>query len=256
MSMSLSWMREQARGQVKRNIQKHGFHIYVIGKASYPRFGYTIGLTRSLGAELVLPGAAWFSGRDVGLIIHVIRNRLVEDRRFDAPIAVEGFGSFTLRTAHRSWTRKLLLGALDYYACRDVAAYQIVPDEDHWTIDVPDLSVPLDAGRSPAWQWLREPWRHPVPASAYAITDLAALRGSRITQVARWEDDSWEIFATPGSQVPDEQLRVVPLGCFLASDPSMAPILDLAVGEAIWREEGGDWHTASTVEVPSETPLS
>lgn len=253
MSMSATLIREQVLGQIKRNIQQHGFHIYSIFQDSYPRFGYTIGLTTSLGAELVMPGAAWFTAREVGVIITVIRKRLAADRRFGVPLAMEGMGSFTLRKAHRSWTRKLLLGALDYYACRDVPAYQIVPDQDHWTIDVPDLSAPLGAGGSPGWQWLRQEWRLPVPSSSHAIADLAALRGSRVVVAARWETDRWELFTAPGEQFSEDQLRAVPLGCFLARDPSLAPILDLEIGEALWRDGRGDWQRAFT---PATLPRS
>jgi hypothetical protein len=256
-SISFPKTREQARALIKHSIQQQGFHLFSICQGSYPRFGYTVGLTTTLGAELVMPGAAWFNAGEVSVILALIRRQLLADRRFDVPFAFDGLGSFTLRKAHRSWTRKLLLGALDHYASRDVAAYQVVPDQDHWTIDVPDLSTPLGAGRSPGWQWLREPWRHPVPACSYAVADLAALRGGRIFQAARWEDDCWEIFTGPAEQFSDDDLRAVPLGCFLARDPSLAPILDLKVGQGIWRGDDDDaWHPAFTSAMLPQSLLS
>ena len=48
--------RLSALNDIRENIAKHGFHTYVVTGGGYPHFGYTIGLTESLGAELILAG--------------------------------------------------------------------------------------------------------------------------------------------------------------------------------------------------------
>jgi hypothetical protein len=40
----------------------------------------------------------------------------------------------------------------------------------------------------------------------------------------------------------------------LASDPSLAPILDLKIGDGIWREDDREWHAWQTPEVKGEAP--
>jgi hypothetical protein len=98
-----------------------------------------------------------------------------------------------------------MLGAFDYYQKRDIPALQIVPDQAHWTVDVPDMSMPCSATTEPVWQWLHEPWTYPVPKHSTAATNLAALRGERITEVMRWEEDEWEIFAGEGPDVREDE---------------------------------------------------
>jgi hypothetical protein len=64
-----------------------------------------------------------------------------------------------------------------YYRGKNVEAYQIVPDESHWTIDVPDLSQPWTQAQAPGWRWLKEEWKYPVSKTSVALTDLPVLRG-------------------------------------------------------------------------------
>lgn len=137
-----------------------------------------------------------------------------------------------------------MLGVFDYYQTRDIPAIQIVPDKDHRTIDVPDMSAPWNALAEPVWQWLKEPWIFPVPKESTATTNLAALRGERITEATRWEEDEWEAFAGAGPDVTEEEMRVVALGTLVAADKSLEPIVHLAIGEGLWRdpEAGSEWH--------------
>ena len=235
------------------NIKNHGFHIYVVGQDSTPRFAYTIGLRETIGAELVLGGAIYYFAKDVMQILHAIREqaeasvkRESGDRReivLNQIYAVKGLGSFTLRPAHGSWSRELLLGAFDYYRPNDVEAYQLVPDAQHRTIDVPDMTKEWSAAAEPAWRWMREPWPYSFPEASTATTNLAALRGEKVTEVARWEAEDWEMFAGDGTAVPKGEMRVVPITCLVAADPTLAPALELSIGEGIWRDaDGGDWN--------------
>lgn len=244
----MSLDRAKALDRIKRNIEKSGFHAYVIRGGPGPRFAYTIGLRETLGAELVLAGALYYeTTEDVMAILHSIRNLSTKasrgslDAKFRSMFDLGTLGSFTLRKARGSWTRSLLLGALDYYGVDDIDAYQIVPEERYRTIDVPNMATNWSATGEPLWKWLHEPWTYPVSKNVTAMTNLDALRGSPITEACRWEADYWELFAGPGPDVSKEDARLVPLGCLLAADPSLAPVVDLEIGKGVRREPGGDW---------------
>ena len=208
-----------------------------------PRFAYTIGVSESMGVELILAGAIFYMKDEVVKIINDIVPQFSEQR--DRKVfKVAGCGAFTLRQADSSWATQFMLGAFDYYQKRDIPALQVVPDEAHWTVDVPDMSVPWSATREPVWRWLREPWTYPVPKESTVATNLAALRGERVTEVMRWEKDAWEIFAGAGSDVSDAEMRVVSLGSLVATDESLVPAVHLAIGEGLWRDPDPDsqWH--------------
>jgi len=227
---------------IKRNIELHGFHVYIVVGKSLPRFAYTIGLKQSWGAELILAGAIYYNAEAVLRIMNTIGQRLGADKASDATFVVDDLGSFRLRKAHASWTSPLLLGALDHYKVSQVDAYQIVPDDDHWTIDIPNLADEWSAKREPVWKWLHEAWEYAISPESTATTNLDALRGVKITEVMRWED-GWEMFAGPGPDVSFEDARVVPLASLLASDPSLKPAVDLKVGKGMWRDsEEKGWH--------------
>jgi hypothetical protein len=40
----------------------------------------------------------------------------------------------------------------------------------------------------------------------------------------------------------------------LAADPSLAPILNLKIGDGIWREGDSEWHVWETPEAKGESP--
>lgn len=249
MTKPMTPARKKALEQIKRNIEKDGFHVYIVMGGCTPRFAYTIGLRESLGAELVLAGGLYYEDNDdVMEILHSLRKQLAKGVKgklgptWQSEFAVRKLGSFTLRMAHASWTRALLLGALDYYSIKDVEAYQIVPEEKHRTLDVPNMAKEWSATGEPVWQWLHEDWTHPVPRESEVMTNLDALRGAPITEACRWEDEYWEMFAGPGPDVSEDEARLVPLGCLLAADPSLAPIVNLKNGDGLYRDgEGGEW---------------
>lgn len=244
--------RARALELIKRNIEKSGFHIYLIaGGSPKPRFAYTIGLRESLGAELVLAGALYYGKKDeVFEILHSLRKQLATGVKgklgptWLSTFSVPRLGSFTLRKADSSWASKLLLGAVDYYGTKDIDAYQIVPEEKHQTIDIPNMAKAWNPTEEPVWRWLQdETWPYSIPRGSEAMTDLAALRGAPVTEACRWEENYWELFAGDGPDVSKADARLVPLACLLAADPSLAPVVNLALGEGLWRDgEGGEWN--------------
>ncbi len=228
--------KKQALDDIRENIARSGHHIYLVSGGQTPRFAYTIGVSESIGVELILAGAILYMMDEVETIINDIAGQLKAhpDRRV---WEVTGLGSFTLRKVDSSWATEFMLGAFDYYQKRDIPALQIVPDKAHWTIDVPDMRAPWNATTEPVWHWLKEPWAYPVPEDATATTDLAALRGERVTEAMRWEEDDWEIFVGDGPNIPKDELRVVPLGTLVGADASLVPVVHLAVGEGLLRDD-------------------
>jgi len=155
-------------------------------------------------------------------------------------------GVFSLRKIDMSWAKTLMLGVFDYYNVKTIEAHQILPDEAHWTIEIPDLSRPWSPELAPAWRWSYEPWTYPIPRDSVAVTNLDALRGKRITEVMRWEQDEWEMFAGAGPDVTEQERRVVPLGILLASDNSLGPVVNLQIGSGLWRDDVSEWHPWGT----------
>jgi len=237
--------RNAAMEAIRRNIDGAGYHLYVVSGAATPRFAYTIGMSESLGFELIMAGAVFYDLKQVVQIIKQITEQLKSqpDRKvFEFP----AYGSFALKEVDPSWSTAMMLGAFDYYKKADVAARQIVPDETHRTVDVPDMNTRWNVQSDPAWRWMYEQWPYPVPEESTVTTNLAALRGDRITEVMRWEVDDWEIFAGAGPDVPKDELRVVPLGVLLAADPTLTPIVSLPIGGGLWRDAASDWHVWAT----------
>jgi hypothetical protein len=234
--------RKRALDEIRENISRSGQHIYYVFSETSPRFAYTIGVSESVGVELILAGAVFYKRDDVAKIIGdtAAHLRASHDREL---VEIAELGSFTLRKVDGSWARQLMLGVFDYYQNKDIPALQIVPDRNHWTIDVPNMSVPFSAAREPVWKWLREAWTYPVRQDSTAITDLAALRGDRITEACRWEEDEWELFAGAGPDVPKNEMRMVALGTLLAADPSLEPVVNLTIGTGLWRRDAiSEWH--------------
>lgn len=239
----MAFTRAKALALIERNIQKHGVHVYVVSGNTCPRFAYTIGLHPALGFELVMPGAIHYMKDEVSRVLNSLSTHLRDGGDVARPHIVDALGTFTLRTAHESWTRHLLLGAFDYHGTRAIPAIQVVPDDAHWTIDIPDMTIAWAPSTAPVWTYLDDrAWPYTIPHGSHAATDLSALRGARITEVARWEPDYWEMFASPDPDQRRDDMRVVSLTTLLGFDPTLRPIVDLAVGDALQRDPThGDW---------------
>ena len=62
--------------EIRRNIDDHGLHIYGVTGGPYPHYVYTIGLSDSLGGELVMAGAYFYELDEVPKIIKKIAAQL------------------------------------------------------------------------------------------------------------------------------------------------------------------------------------
>lgn len=105
----------------------------------------------------------------------------------------------------------------------EIQSYQIIPDANHFTYDVPNMSKQWSLSE-PVWQWLVREWKYSVPAKSKVITNLAALQGESITEMARYEEDEWEMFAGSGTDSKETDARIVSLGTILGIDSSLLPV--------------------------------
>jgi hypothetical protein len=234
--------RDSALARIRANIAGDGLHVYTIFGGPSPRFSYSIGVSETFGHELIFAGGTFYLFSDAGKIVDQISAALKmhpEQRSFE----LAGIGSFTLRKSHTSWSNELMLGVSDYYRTLNVPALQIVPGRERWTIDVPDMSNEWSPSTEPVWRWMKEPWTFSVPGDSTVATHLAVLRGERVTEVARLEESRWGMSAGSINDVPDDDLREVPLGTLIAVDESLIPTLNLAVEQDLVRDyaPGSRW---------------
>jgi hypothetical protein len=229
---------------ISADIERVGYHVKVVQQERIPRFAYTIGLSHSVGAELVFPGASIFLLDDLLSIMGTGAEQVRKRKPSISPsIDAGGHGGFTFGHCHDSWVKLLMLDAVEYLRDQEISAYQIRPDTDHVTIDVPDMTVPWNPRLEFAWQWLTEPWDFSIPSNSTAVTNFAALRGDRVTEASRWEEDQWDLFAGSGPDTPKEEARVVPIGTLLGVDPTLASALSLDIGKSLWRDADElKWH--------------
>lgn len=235
--------RDSMFAMIRSNIARHGHHIYVVAGGVTPRFAYTIGLSEIVGTELVFAGASFFMVEDVTQIINKIATTMKTTPDPLQSVKVDSLGIFSLRNVDASWVNLLMLGAIDFYGTRQIKALQVVPDNEHSTLDIPNLSTSWNAVAEPVWRWLQESWEYPVPPQSTAVTNLAALRGESVTEAVRWEENQWELFAGAGPDVSQDEIRVVPLGTLLGIDDSLNVVTSLGIGQALWRESNKlEWH--------------
>jgi len=136
-----------------------------------------------------------------------------------------------------------MLGVFDYYGTHEISAFQIIPDQNHSTLDIPNMSKKWDSSSEPVWQWLGREWDYAVPANSTIVTNIQALLGEPITEVMRLANNEWEMFAGPGPDVQRENMRVVSLGTILGIDKSILPATSLEIGKGLWRDStDSDWN--------------
>lgn len=53
----------------------------------------------------------------------------------------------------------------------------------------------------PVWQWMVKEWEFNVPKESEVGTDIYFLQGEPLTEIARWEDNYWEMYHLDGEEV-------------------------------------------------------
>lgn len=229
--------------KIASNISTYGHHIQVIQGGPLPRFAYTVGLNEKYGLELIFAGAVFYHNSQVGEILEAAKKLLYSNTAANARLKLNSLGNFHFREVHSTWSKLTALGVFSYYKTNEIKLLQIVPDRHHATIDIPEMSEEFTPEGAPVWQWLVSPWIYNIPKSSRGITNLEALKGQPITEVVRWEEDEWELFAGSGPEVDKADIRAVPMGTLLGFDKSLQKVADLAVGQGLWRDSAGcDWN--------------
>lgn len=236
--------RENFLKLIEENIKLHDFHCTIVSGGDVPRFVYTIGCSEKIGVEFLFAGGEYYSAADVGVIIKGIFSNIHNAVNLaGVNTVVEGLGVFKVVQMHSSWAKLLTLGVFDYYQNESIAIWQIMPDEEHRTLEVPDTTLEFDAQSNKIWQWLVRDWNYTVPSKSTAITDLSVLFGEPATEVMRWEEDAWEIFSSSGPDIPKEDMRVVPLATLIGIDSSLESAVYLGVEKGYWREDAeSEWN--------------
>ncbi|MBJ6110008.1 DUF4262 domain-containing protein [Hymenobacter sp. BT523] len=230
--------REEFLREIKANIEQHGYHVTVVTGGQLPRFAYTIGCLENLGWEFIFAGGEYYSKFDVSKIFDEIISACEGKRGWhNHAISIDSLGDFYIAKVDKSWSELLTISVFDYYNQTEIQVWQILPDANHRTLDVPDMSQAFEIVSQPIWQWLSRKWDYPVPNSSMSVTDLSVLFGEKATEVTRWEEDEWEIFSGAGPDTPKEVMRIVPLGLLLGIDKSLERVVYLETGKGLWRDK-------------------
>lgn len=230
--------------QIQLNIAKYGYHITIVNSHTEPRYVYTIGLYKKFGFELIFAGGIYYLKDDLDLIFRKIINEIAKNngkvplKEINSPL-----GIFSLENVDHSWSDQLMLGVLDFYGIDNTKAYQIKPETKYYTLDIPDMSQNWNLSPTPVWSWLNKKWDYPVPENSCVITNLAALKGEKITEVMRWEKDEWEMFVGSSPDIEKKDCRVVPLATIIGIDETLQEAVKLEIGKGMWRDEVElQWH--------------
>ena len=218
---------------IRTNIDQSGYHVTLVNGGQNPDFSYSIGLTKKLGFELIIAGGFNSIEENEEIVDHIYQ-KLQSGSTVNNQFSLPENNVFYLGSVDPSWCKRLMLGVYDYYDVDEIRAYQIIPVEK--TLDTPLMSEAVNSN-DPIWKWLDMDWNIEAPKNSYVITDIDALKGKTITEAAKWEDHIWEMFSGAGPDVKKEDIRIVPLGTILGIDATLKPILDLAVGEGLWRDD-------------------
>ena len=226
---------EAFKAIISANIEKYGHHLYGISGGPCPNFVYSIGLSKTLGFELVAAGNDGAGIDDLRKVVQSTIEQLNSDRT-RTQFSYRDFPRHALRTAKLSWSSHMLLGVADYYGTSEICAMQLLPDEPaNQTLDTPDMGADFNPDILSPWFWLVHPWKFEVPKDSVVITNRQALQGQPLTEVARWEENEWEMFAGPGPDVSEADFRKVTLGTMIGIDPSLEIATTLGIGKAVWR---------------------
>ena len=148
-------LKEEFKEKIKSNIEQYGHHNTIVHSGTVPRFAYTIGLKKHFEIELIFAGGIYFMQDEImkiinGIAVHVKQFGLIDN------VAVSSFGLFKLSRVHQSWSKLTALGCFDFYNTNEIQLYQIIPDTEHFTLDIPNMSLEWNSISQPIWKWLSE----------------------------------------------------------------------------------------------------
>lgn len=218
---------------IRTNVDEIGYHLTLVNGGQHPDFSYSIGLTEKLGFELIIAGGGFISIKENELVFDSIFNKLQSGYQIDSKFFLSEKNTYYLTKVDLSWCKKLMLGVYNYYNLDEIIAYQIIPVDR--TMDTPLMSEAMDPNDS-IWKWLDENLDIDAPKNSYIITDIDSLKGKPIIELTRWEEHVWEMFSQPGTDVRENDIRIVPLGTILGIDATLEVITTLAVGQGLWRD--------------------
>ena len=231
--------------QVRNDISQHGYHFIHVFGGGVPDYYYTIGNSESIGVELCVAGASFYSSDE---LLEVIKIATQEIRSFPFGTQLqmsfslpEVTGQMSLGVTHRSWLREIGLKAVEWYKPKKITMLQILPPADVRFIDHPDLSKEFDPEAQSAWRWISQPWKQPWSIDSQAQVDIAVLRGSVVKEVIRWSDTSYAMVSKEYDSIESEDLREIPVSIVFAHDDSIGSCLKgLEVGHGMCRQSKED----------------
>ena len=219
------------------------------GGELYPRLVTATG-DRELDFDLVLAGDCALLGEDA---IKEVAAALFQLAGADSVVG------FDIQPVDKSWL--ILQGTADL-GLGDRQCFQLTPhDPQHSTIDVPNMQSPFDPLARPEWACVAGPdyWQFSFPRGLTVVSDVHALHGLPVTEVARWADGEIQMHAIQdnGHQPVGSDLRVVPLATLAAFDPSLAELAETPRGCSWWRANGAsDWHQWNGWPAPTNGELN
>src|SRR5205809_7466340 len=100
--------RKAALDRIRKNIARSGHHVYSVLGGATPRFAYTIGVSESIGAALILAGTYFYLNGEVTPIINDIAEQF-KPQHDRVVFEVGGRGTIRLRKAESSWAAECAL---------------------------------------------------------------------------------------------------------------------------------------------------
>lgn len=231
-------MKDSVRQAISDNIRRSGYHVVVVSGGATPRWAYTIGLSETKGRELLFAGGVSCLKDEMLELISAVAKSAVD---LDACLGATEVPPLLVDVVRvdPTWSDRLMIGVKGYYGAPRLAL-QVVPRQAR-TIDTPWTDVPYGIDSAGPFRWLEGDWPYPVPRGSEVMVDVGVTTGAAVTEVGRWEEDYWEMFSVPREEIDKSKARLLPLGVLLATDPTLAAVTELAVGESAIREPGEPW---------------
>lgn len=231
-------MKDETRLSIAENIERYGYHAVVVAGGATPRWVYTIGLCETVGVELLFAGGVYYLKDEVLELVEQVSKSSFNHAECSQAQRIASLGVDVVKV-DAGWSERLLLGVHGYYGTMK-PALQIVPQK-HRTIDTPRADLAFRPETAGGFRWLDEPWPYGIPPKSEAMVDIGIAFGHPAIYAARWEQDYWEIFSVPQSEIDREKARLMPLGTLLAVDPTLEDVAALSVGETSARAAGHGW---------------